>query len=42
MSEGVTAGIDASLHVISKLIDKDRAIETANKLENGGIDKNFS
>lgn len=42
MSEGVTAGIDASLHVISKLIDKDRAIETANKLEYGGIDKNFS
>lgn len=35
MSAGVTAGIDASLHAIAKLINTERAIETAKMLEYG-------
>lgn len=35
MSAGVTAGIDASLHVIAKLVDPGRSIDTAKKLEYG-------
>lgn len=35
LSAGVTAGIDASLHVIAKLINSERAIETAQILEYG-------
>ncbi|MBD7966708.1 DJ-1/PfpI family protein [Paenibacillus gallinarum] len=33
MSAGVTAGMDASLHVVSKLLGEERAVETASRLE---------
>lgn len=33
MSAGVTAGMDASLYVVSKLLGEERAIETASRLE---------
>ncbi|GAB6988753.1 DJ-1/PfpI family protein [Paenibacillus pini] len=33
MSAGVTAGIDASLHVVSRILGEERAIETASRLE---------
>ncbi|GIP44394.1 AraC family transcriptional regulator [Paenibacillus sp. J45TS6] len=35
MSAGVTAGMDASLHVVSKLLGEERAVETASRLEYG-------
>ncbi|WIV20303.1 DJ-1/PfpI family protein [Paenibacillus polygoni] len=33
MSAGVTAGMDASLRVVSKLLGEERAVETASRLE---------
>ncbi|MUT67032.1 DJ-1/PfpI family protein [Paenibacillus sp. NEAU-GSW1] len=33
MSAGITAGIDASLHVVSRLLGEERALETAGRME---------